>query len=137
LYLLQEHLSMDEYTHNAAVGDRELILQIQQGDEHAFAFFYQRHRSRMYFAAYDLLRDEDDAHDAVQELFSDLWQHARRIDANGNIKGYLYIVMRNKVLTSITRSKRFEEYINSYIAFEKTSSFNTDETVLARELERI
>src|SRR5690606_2466560 len=45
--------------------------------------------------------------------------------------------MRNKVLTSITRSKRFEEYINSYIAFEKTSSFNTDETVLARELERI
>src|SRR5690554_1103084 len=95
--------------------DEVLVLRIQQGDRDAFTLFFERHRTNMYLAAYHLLRDEDDAHDTVQELFSDVWQRADRIDVGGNIKGYLYTVLRNRVFTAMSRSKYLDEYINSYL----------------------
>lgn len=129
---------MDQsYHNNQASMDEALILRIQQGDRSAFSLFFERHRSNMYLAAYHLLRDEDDAHDAVQELFSDVWQRADRIDVSGNIKGYLYTVLRNRILTAMSRSKYLDEYVNSYLAFEQQSSCNTEETVLANELEQL
>lgn len=117
--------------------DEALILRIQQGDRKAFTLFYERNRSNLYLAAYHLLRDSDDALDAVQELFAEVWQHPDRIDASGNIKGYLYIVLRNRVLSMMSRSKYLDKYIASYIAFEQPHLSNTEETVLARDLEHL
>src|SRR5690606_24015276 len=97
------------YQSNRASSDEALVLRIQQGDRDAFAIFFERHHSNMYLAAYHLLRDEDDARDAVQELFSDIWQRADRIDVTRNIKGYLYTVLRNRVLSAMSRSKYFDE----------------------------
>jgi len=112
-------------------------LRIQQGDKEAYTLFYERHHTAMYLSAYHLLRDDEDARDAVQELFITVWQHADRIDSEGNIKGYLYTVLRNRVLTAMGRSKYFDEYINSYLAFERQSVSTTEEAVLARELEQL
>ena len=117
--------------------DESLVLRIQQGDGEAYTQFYERHRGSMYLSAYHLLRDADDAHDAVQELFMSVWQHASRIDAGENIKGYLYTVLRNRILTAMSRSKHFDEYINSCLAFEQQAVAITEEAVLARELEQL
>lgn len=113
------------------------MLLIQHGDREAFTLFYQRHRTIMYMSAYHLLRDEDDANDAVQELFSEVWQHADRINTAGNIKGYLYTVLRNRILTAMSRSKYLDKYIDSYLAFESKGITTTEDTVLARELEKL
>lgn len=129
---------MDQsYLGGHASTDEALVLRIQQGDREAFTQFYERHCTAMYLAAYHLLRDEDNAHDAVQELFTDIWQRADRIDALGNIKGYLYTVLRNRVLSAMSRSKYLDEYISSFMAFEQLSARATEEAVLARELERL
>ncbi|MGV3763206.1 RNA polymerase sigma factor [Parapedobacter sp.] len=122
---------------NFSTTDETLILLIQQGDRRAYALFYERHRTAMYLSAYHLLRDDEDARDAVQELFVMVWQHADRIDPTGNIKGYLYTVLRNKILTAMSRSKHFDEYISSYLAFGQQSVSATEEAVLARELEQL
>lgn len=125
------------YHERDASTDGALVLRIQQGDREAYALFYERHHATMYLSAYHLLRDDEDARDAVQELFVTVWQHADRIDSEGNIKGYLYTVLRNRILTAMGRSKYFDEYINSYLAFERQSVSTTEETVLARELEQL
>lgn len=122
---------------NKASSDEALVLQIQQGDKDAFALFYERHRGRMYLVAYHLLRDEDDAHDAVQELFANVWHRPDRIIVDRNIKGYLYTVLRNRILSAMSRSKYIDEYVSSYLAFEPHSVDSTEETVLANELERL
>ncbi len=122
---------------NQASTDEELIALIQQGNREAFTIFYQRHRANMYLSAYHLLHDEDEANDAVQELFSTLWQHPYRIQASGNVKGYLYTVLRNRILTTMSRSKYLDRYIDSYLAFESTGICTTEDTVLVRELEQL
>ncbi len=117
--------------------DKMLILRIQQGDNDAFTLFYERHRTSMYLSAYHLLKDEDNAHDAVQELFMKVWQSAAQIDPASNIKGYLYTILRNRILSNMSRSKYFEKYVNSYLAFEQQYPCSTEETVLVRELQHI
>lgn len=122
---------------NQTSSDEALVLRIQQGDGDAFALFYERHRTTMYLAAYHLLRDADDAHDAVQELFSNVWQQPGRIDTKGNIKGYLYTILRNRILSAMSRSKYLDEYISSFLAFEQQGICSTEETVLANDLEQL
>jgi len=130
--------NMDQsYFDQEASSDEALILRIKQGDKEAYAVFYERHRTAMYLSAYHLLRDDEDARDAVQELFVTVWQHADRIDSKGNIKGYLYTVLRNRILTAMSRSKYLDGYINSLLAFEQQSVSTTEETVLARELAQL
>ena len=129
---------MDQsYQGTEAATDEALVLRIQQGDQEAYAVFYERHRTALYLSAYHLLRDNEDARDAVQELFVTVWQHADRIDSKGNVKGYLYTVLRNRILTSMSRSKHFEEYISSYLAFEQQLVSATEDTVLVHELEQL
>ena len=129
---------MDQsYQDSDASTDEALVLRIQQGDQEAYAVFYERHLTAMYLSAYHLLRDDEDARDAVQELFVTVWQHAGRIESKGNIKGYLYTILRNRILTAMSRSKHFDEYISSYLAFEQQSVSATEEAVLARELEQL
>lgn len=125
------------YFHQEIPSDGALILRIRQGDREAYAVFYERHHMAMYLSAYHLLRDGEDADDAVQELFVMVWQHADRIEPTGNIKGFLYTALRNKILTAMSRTKYLDEYINSYLAFEKQSINSTEETVLVRELEQL
>jgi|SRR5690606_11961986 RNA polymerase sigma-70 factor (family 1) len=125
------------YDNTNGYSDKELVLRFQNADTSAFRCFYERHYDTMYLAAYHLLRDEEDARDAVQELFSSIWQHADRLDPNGNIKGYLYTVLRNRIMTHMSRSKYFDEYINSYMAYEKQEKCVTEESVLVRELEQL
>ena len=128
---------MDDSYQRTQASDEALILLIQQGDESAFSEFYLRHRKTMYLAAFHLLREKDDALDATQELFLHVWQHADRIDIHANIKGYLYVILRNRVLTSISRSKYLNEYVSSYISFEQQNITNTEDTVLVRDLQAI
>jgi len=135
--LLTGEIMDQSYLNSQATSDKTLVLRIQQGNEEAFTLFYERHYNRMYLSAYHLLRDEEDARDAVQELFSEVWQRADRIDVSGNIKGYLYTVLRNRILTAMSRSKYFNEYINSFAVFGQQSTEVTEETVLVRELEQL
>ncbi|MGJ1504326.1 MULTISPECIES: RNA polymerase sigma factor [Sphingobacterium] len=121
----------------AGAQDSVLIARIKKGDEEAFTIFYKRHFSKMYLAAVHLLKEEDMANDAVQELFMELWHRPERIDSTGNIKGYLYTVLRNRILSNMNRSKYFNEYVSSYLAFQHQNTCDTEETVLLRELERI
>jgi len=117
--------------------DKELILYIQRGDQNAFTVFYERHSTNMYLAAYHLLQDTDEANDVVQELFSDVWQRANRIDPSDNIKGYLYTILRNRILSFMSRSKKLDKYIDSYLKHEAEASTTTEDTVLLRDLEQL
>src|SRR5690606_11662160 len=60
-----------------------------------------------------------------------------RIDTTRKIKGYLYTVLPNRILSAMSRSKYVDEYINSFMAFERQSVCTTEETVLMNELEKI
>ena len=47
---------------------KSTIIKLQAGQEKAFDKIYEAYKERFYFMAYNFLKNEDDAKDAVQDI---------------------------------------------------------------------
>jgi RNA polymerase sigma-70 factor (ECF subfamily) len=85
--------------------DQQLLLLIQQQDPQAFETLYYRYYALLCTKAFARLQDEPVVEELVQDVFVNLWTRAAQLDPNGNVAGYLFATLRNKVLYEIrTRS---------------------------------
>lgn len=60
-------------------GDRELLALAASGDRAAFGRLYDRHVRPVYWQAYAVVRDADEAQDITQDVFITTWDKIRRI----------------------------------------------------------
>ena len=95
------------------LNDNELTELVRKSDEQAFAEIYQRYWTIMYMHALKMLKDEEDARDVVQELFTTLWSRCQTITSSINLSGYLYTIVRNKVLDLIAQKKSRAGHLES------------------------
>lgn len=81
---------------------------------------------QMYAAAFAILRDTDDASDAVQDTISALWLKHDRMDAPDNPQAFCYQTIRNHCIDRLRQnSKRYFERIDTLYTIESDS--HTDE----------
>ncbi|KIO74608.1 RNA polymerase sigma 70 [Pedobacter lusitanus] len=119
--------------------DQHLLGLLKEGDEAAFTEIYDRYWKVMYLHVFRMLRDEEEAKDVIQELFSTFWLKKETIQST-NISGYLYVAARNKVLNLVQQNKVRSDYLTSLGSFSHEMSNVTldqlDEKDLANALER-
>lgn len=84
--------------------DEELFLLAKQGQEKAYTAIYNRYASKLYTAAYNLLRDQTICEDLLQELFVNLWLKRQQLEIK-NVRSYLFRSMRNQVLMAVRKGK--------------------------------
>lgn len=117
------------------LSDNELIDLLKESDHVAFTEIYRRYAYLLLVHAYKKLQYEEQAKDVIQDLFTSLWLKRDIVIADGNLAGYLYISMRNKILNLLARQKVESKYIhslNNYIVTNSNSS--TDHLVREKEL---
>jgi RNA polymerase sigma-70 factor (ECF subfamily) len=95
---------------NEGLQDEELLIMLQQGDEHALTLLYRRHWQFLFLTAYQVLKDKEACKDLVQELFTDIWQKAAGIRLTGSFKAYLANSIRYKVFRYIRQNPAREEW---------------------------
>lgn len=61
------------------VSDRQAVERVLQGDREAYGILVDRYKNLAYRLAYGVLRDCDQAEDAVQETFTLAFQHLERL----------------------------------------------------------
>jgi RNA polymerase sigma-70 factor (ECF subfamily) len=116
------------------LSDLELVTLLKEDDKAAFTEIYRRHWHLLYLHTRKLLADKDEAKDLVQEVFFTFWTKAKELDVRTNVKGYLYMTARNKVLNAI-RSKKGNTFIEliaeEITAMDHTTVLEIDERELA------
>lgn len=118
--------------------DIELTSFLKSGDELAFIEIYNRFWPVLYLHSRKMLRDDDQAKDIVQDIFTNLWNKCEDIQINSSIKNYLYSSVRNHTLNYINRGKLKDKYLDSLVDFVHKGEFQTEEQVIVRDLsERI
>lgn len=59
--------------------DGQLLEQLYQSDEKAFAEIYNRYWKSLYTSAHNILQVKEAAQDAVQEVFISLWKRREAV----------------------------------------------------------
>jgi len=89
--------------------DQALVSRLQAGDDDAFAALVQQHGARMLAAARRLLRQEDEARDAVQEAFLSATSGIERFDRRARLSTWLHRIVVNCALMRLRRRRRRRE----------------------------
>lgn len=119
------------------LSDKELLNQFRQGSKAAFEALYNRYFPRLYQHAFKMLKDQDEAQDLVQELFTSFWVKGKDLDLTTSISSYLYAATRNRVLNLFEHNRVHDHYISSLGEFLSYVEVSVDELVIEKELAEI
>lgn len=116
------------------LNDSELTDLVRKSDELAFAEIYQRYWTIMYMHALKMLKEEEDARDVVQELFTTLWGRCQHLTSGTNLSGFLYTIMRNKILDLMAQKKNRAGHLESLALYLTEHHNKTLEDLTEREM---
>ena len=86
---------MIEYTTHA---DSDLVIEAQGGDTRAFDELVRRYRDKVYRLSYKILRNEDDAAEALQDAFLSAYRGLKNFKAESTFSTWLYRITTNASL---------------------------------------
>jgi len=84
-----------------------LLVRIARGEEDAVRACLDAYGGLVWSIARRFLRDNEDAADAVQDAFIDIWSHANRFDpARGSEPTFVAMIARRRVIDRVRRNRR-------------------------------
>jgi RNA polymerase sigma-70 factor, ECF subfamily len=114
--------------------DHELIDLLKSGEHAAFIEIYERYWTVLYLHARKILRNEAEAEDVVQEIFSSLWLKRENVFLKSTLSSYLYSSVRYKIFNQIEHKKVISDYLRSLQQFIKEGELITEELYREKEL---
>ncbi|MEC5145374.1 RNA polymerase sigma-70 factor, ECF subfamily [Chitinophaga sp. 180180018-2] len=116
--------------------NHELLVRIAEGDEKAFRIFFDKYRNRFYAVVLKMTRSEALAEDMVQEIFLKIWQNRASLPEITNPDSYFFTSLYRQVFRHYKRAA-LDRNLLKMVAEAPSFQSITDETVLAREGERL
>jgi len=115
--------------------DADLTEHLRHDDHGAFKEIYERYWQTLYQTAYNLLRDQEVAHDVVQEIFVWLWTNRGQHSIYA-LPSYLRAAVKYQVAKLVRHNKvKAAFYDRTVAAYQPV--FSTDQSYEVRELQQI
>ncbi|MGH2706415.1 MAG: sigma-70 family RNA polymerase sigma factor [Actinomycetota bacterium] len=93
---------------DAGPPDEALVAAALAGDRDAVAAIYDRYADRLHDFCYSVLRDRDEAADAVHDTFLHAIPRLGQLRDPARLRPWLYAIARNQALSVVRARKRFE-----------------------------
>jgi RNA polymerase sigma-70 factor (family 1) len=117
--------------------DVELVELLKGGDERSYTEIYNRYKGLLYRHAFKKLKNQHEADDVLQEVFTTLWVKRASFDGQNNLAGYLYVSMRNKILNIIAHQSIHYAYEAQYQHIVDEGTAITDHRVRIKLLKEM
>ncbi len=115
----------------------DICQRLSAGDERAFREVFDRFHRKIYQFAFNFLKDKEQSEEIVQDTFLNFWLYRHRLDPDKPIAPLLFTIARRTLVDTwrkVASSEKFREHIYQFMEF---TSNETEESVLAGDLERL
>jgi RNA polymerase sigma-70 factor (family 1) len=106
--------------------DPDLLTLLRGGNEGAFTEIYNRYWDRLYVTAYNRLANEQEAEEAVQNIFMSLWKRKETLQLNYSLGTYLSVAVKYQVYTRLTRLNKEKAHLNELSYIPESADLTTD-----------
>jgi RNA polymerase sigma-70 factor (ECF subfamily) len=114
--------------------DEDLLKSFLSGDNYAYKAIYDKYWMLLYQHARYMLKDDEEAKDIVQEVFTELWERNHEQLSKYTLPAFLYTVCRNKILNIIKHLKVEARYAHELQFTNQFAVDSTDDLTIIREL---
>jgi RNA polymerase sigma-70 factor, ECF subfamily len=90
-----------------AADDRQLVEEARKGGHAAFRQLVERYQHKVYAMALGMMRDPEQARDAVQDAFVKAYEHLGDFQGDSSFYTWLYRIAMNLCIDRARRVKRF------------------------------
>lgn len=111
-----------DYTNEPDAG---LVTHAQAGDTRAFDELVRRYQDRAYRLCFKILRNEDDAAEALQDTFLSAFKGLPRFKAESTFSTWLYRIATNASLMKYRKRR------DGHVSYEQSQSSNEDSEPMA------
>lgn len=95
-----DHVKPEQFDEDLLLVDRVL-----SSDPHAFQALYEKYYDRVYGISYGVLRDADEAADAIQEIFTLVYKNLGRFDRRSKFSTWLFRIAVNRSIQQARKLK--------------------------------
>lgn len=122
---------------NLPYNENDLLLQVAQGNEHAFRHLYDKYRNKIYSLGMHLTRSEILSEEIVQDVFMKLWEKRDQLPGINYINAWLRTVARN-TCSNYLRNLAMEKLVMNRYSLQNIAETPSPENDLAaKEYEQI
>src|SRR4029434_2908557 len=121
-----------------ALNDEEIVSRILDGETPLFEVLMRRHNERLYRAARAILRDGEEAEDAMQEAYVKAYANLEQFDGRARFSTWRTKITVHEALARVRRRGRFEPMDDSSLEtlMPPTSTLDPGRRPLATPLRR-
>jgi RNA polymerase sigma-70 factor (family 1) len=105
--------------------EAELLGLLRAGDREAFTEIYNRYWKVLFHIAANKSGSLPEAEELVQDLFLDIWKRREQLEIATNLKSYLAVALKYRVINLLARRnkrRRYEQYAGKKLSIADTST---------------
>jgi len=116
---------------------QRLINGLRKGDKKIFEEIYRSYYTPLCFYCLRYVGEMEEAKEAVQTIFLNLWLRRKEIEINTSVKSYLYKAVQNYALNQLQLEKTKQKYIIRKAHFAKLNRENGELKMEEEELKKV
>lgn len=83
--------------------DKELLLQVARGDEHAFGELFNTYHQQLATHIFRITESVELAEEVVQDTFLKIWLNREALTSINSFKAYIWVLAKNHALNSLRK----------------------------------
>jgi RNA polymerase sigma-70 factor (ECF subfamily) len=100
--------------------EQEVIRACLEGDRQAFEKIVERYRDKVYWTAFNLVLDSEDARDVAQQSFIKIWKSLPEYDFEKSFSGWVSKIAANSAIDFL-RARKVSEPLEETIPAERST----------------
>jgi len=114
------------------LSDNELIRYCQQGDKDAFRNLVERYQNKIFWVAYQMVGNHEEARDISQEAFIRVYRSLDKFHLTSNFYTWLYRIVVNLCIDFLRKQKPN----NKVVSFEEVGEVKNTDIPIDQYLEK-